>query len=102
MKKNTEKKNIIKNDNKKNYKSKDSYNKLKKEFDLANTGKNKKDKIMNNLYLKNESKTRDLYNLKLELFFNEQKKKINKNKYFENVQKAPICLRDKDKRISQI
>ena len=102
MKKNTEKKIIIKNENKKNYKSKDSYNKLKKEFDLANTGKNKKDKIMNNLYLKNESKTRDLYNLKLELFFNEQKKKINKNKYFENVQKAPICLRDKDKRISQV
>ena len=82
-------------------KPKESYNKVKKEFDLANTGKNKSEKIKNNNYLKNESKMRDLYNLKLELFLKEQKKKMGEQDDYDPDRKAPNCLRDKDKRINQ-
>ena len=87
--------------NKKKYKKKDNFNKLKKEFDLANTGKTKHDKMLNKIFLKNESKMRDLYNLKLELFFNEQRKKIGANQYYEEVKKPPFCIREKDKRANQ-
>lgn len=88
-------------ENSKNYYLKDNYNKLKKEFDLANTGKNRHDKMMNNSFLKNESKMRDLYNLKLELFLKEHKKKEGDNNYLDIDKKTPNCLRDKDKRINQ-
>ena len=81
---------------------KDTYNKLKKEFDLSNVGKTKHDKYMNSIFLKQESKMRDLYNLKLELFFKEQRKKIGENKYYEEVKKPPNCLREKDKEVNQL
>ena len=77
------------------------YNRLKKEFDLASGGKTKHDKIFSSYFLKNESKMRDLYNLKLDLFFREQKKKISQNYIYEIVQKLPICIREKDKRMNK-
>jgi hypothetical protein len=79
------------------FKKKGNPKTMKKEFDLANTGKNKKEKMKNNDFLKNESKLRDLYNLKLELFFKKQKKKISENKYYEEVKKRPFCVREKKK-----
>lgn len=79
------------------FKKKGNPKTMKKEFDLANTGKNKKEKMKNNDFLKNESKMRDLYNLKLELFFKKQKKKISENKYYEEVKKRPFCVREKKK-----
>ena len=94
---------FIENDlnNNKKHKQKDSYHKLKKEFDLANFGKNKSEKIKNNTFLKDESKLRDLYNLKLELFLKERRKKLGEEDYYDPYKKAPNCLRDKDKRINQ-
>ena len=77
------------------------YNNLKKEFDLTNTAKNQNDKKKNDFFLKNEKKLRDLYNLKLELFLREERKKIGENQYYEIVKKAPICIKEKDKRINQ-
>ena len=77
------------------------YNNLKKEFDLTNVAKNQKDKKRNDFFLKNEKKKRDLYNLKLELFLREERKKIGENQYYEIVKKAPICIKEKDKRINQ-
>ena len=79
------------------FKKKGNTKTMKKEFDLANTGRNKKEKMKNNDFLKNESKMRDLYNLKLELFFKKQKKKISENKYYEEVKKRPFCVREKKK-----
>ena len=99
-KKNNEIKTIYKLKENRKYK-KDAYNKLKKEFDLSNVGKTKHDKYMNSIFLKQESKMRDLYNLKLELFFKEQRKKIGENKYYEEVKKPPNCLREKDKGVNQ-
>ena len=80
----------------------DIYNKFKKEFDLSNIGITKNEKIINSNFLKHESKMRDLYNLKLELFFNEQRKKFGKNKYYEEVKKPPNCLREKDKGVNPL
>jgi len=78
------------------------FNKLKKEFDLASGCKTRHDKIFSNWFLKNESKLRDLYNLKLDLFLREQRKKIGQNEIYEIEQKVrPICLREKDKRINK-
>ena len=51
--------------------------------------------------MKKESKMRDLYNLKLELFLKEKKKKEGENNYLDIDKKTPNCLRDKDKRINQ-
>jgi len=96
-----EQKEYILFENPKNYYLKEDYNKLKKEFDLANTGKNRYDKNINNSFLKKESKMRDLYNLKLELFLKEKKKKEGENNYLDIDKKTPNCLRDKDKRINQ-
>ena len=81
------------------YNLKREYINLKKEFDLITLGKNKNDNI-DDSFLDNERKLRDLYNLKLELFLGEEKKKIGENKYFEIVKKAPKCIIDKDKRIN--
>ena len=77
------------------------YNNLKKEFDLTNFIKNQNDKKMNESFLKSEKKLRDLYNLKLELFLREERKKIGENQYFEIAKKAPICIKEKDKRTNQ-
>ena len=77
------------------------YNRLKKEFDLASGGKTKHDKIFISYFLKNERKMRDLYNLKLDLFFREQKKKISQNYIYEIVKKVPMCIREKDKRMNK-
>ena len=77
------------------------YNRLKKEFDLASGGKTKHDKIMGSWFLKNESKMRDLYNLKLDLFLREQRKKIGNNFIYEIEQKVPMCIREKDKRMNK-
>ena len=96
-----EQKEYILFENPKNYYLKEDYNKLKKEFNLANTGKNRYDKNINNSFLKKESKMRDLYNLKLELFLKEKKKKEGENNYLDIDKKTPNCLRDKDKRINQ-
>ena len=83
------------------YNIKKDYNNLKKEFDLTNFIKNQNDKKMNESFLKSEKKLRDLYNLKLELFLREERKKIGENQYFEIAKKAPICIKEKDKRTSQ-
>ena len=83
------------------YNIKKDYNNLKKEFDLTNFIKNQNDKKMNESFLKGEKKLRDLYNLKLELFLREERKKIGENQYFEIAKKAPICIKEKDKRTSQ-
>ena len=90
----------IKYDREKNYNINEIYNKFKKEFDLANVGKSKKEKNINNIFLKNESKLRNLYNLKLDLFFREQRKKIGKNTYFEITKKPRMYIREKDKNIN--
>ena len=82
------------------FKKKGNNKTMKKEFDLANAGKTKKEKMKNNDFLKNESKMRDLYNLKLELFFKKQKKKISENKYYEEVKKPPFCIREKKKSVN--
>ena len=83
------------------YNIKKDYNNLKKEFDLTNFIKNQNDKKMNESFLKSEKKLRDLYNLKLELFLREERKKIGENQYFEIAKKAPICIKEKDKRTNQ-
>ena len=83
------------------YDIKHDYNNLKKEFDLITLlKKNDKNKSLDDSFLENQRKERDLYNLKLELFLKEEKKKIGPKQYFEEVKKAPPCLRDKDKRIN--
>lgn len=92
--------------NEKNYENvinfdQNEYNRLKKEFDLASGGKTRHDKILGNIFLKNESKMRDLYNLKLDLFLREQRKKISQNYIYEIVQKVPMCIREKDKRFNK-
>ena len=94
----------IRNRNKKEeipkyYNLQKEYANIKKEFDLIKLGKGK-DNNINDSFLDNERKLRDLYNLKLELFLKEERKKIGKNKYFEIVKKAPKCIIDKDKIIN--
>ena len=78
------------------------YNLLKKEFDLIKFIKGKTDNIpnLNDSFLENQRKNRDLYNLKLELFLKDQKKKIGPQQYFEIVKKAPPCLIERDKRVN--
>ena len=76
----------------------DNINDYKNEFDLAYLGKNIKEKIENNSFLKNQKKMRDLYNLKLELNLIEQRKKIGEKRTFDAVKRAPNCLIDRDQR----
>ena len=84
------------------YNIKKDFNYLKKGFDIANLGKGKIDKDFNNSFLESERKNRDLYNLKLELFLYEERKKIGENKYFEAARKPPKCIREKDKGINPL
>ena len=77
---------------------KDDFESYKNEFNLAHTGKNKREKMKNNSFLKYQKRMRDLYNLKLELMLIEQKKKIGENRIFDEVKKAPNCLIERDKR----
>ena len=77
---------------------KDDFESYKNEFNLAHIGKNKREKMKNNSFLKYQKRMRDLYNLKLELMLIEQKKKIGENRIFDEVKKAPNCLIERDKR----
>lgn len=81
---------------------KKDYEKIKKEFDLLNLVKDNNEKIINKSFFEDEKKMRDLYNLKLELFLNEERKKIGEKKYFEIVKKAPICIKEKDKLVNPL
>ena len=91
------KKEVKKNDKNEEIKQ-DNINDYKNEFDLAYLGKNIKEKIENNSFLKNQKRMRDLYNLKLELNLIEQKKKIGEKRTFDAVKRAPNCLIDRDQR----
>ena len=76
----------------------DNFENYKNEFDLAYLGENRKEKIKNNSFLKNQKRMRDLYNLKLELNLIDQRRKIGEKKTFDEVKRAPNCLIDRDKR----
>ena len=69
------------------------------EFNLANLGQNKQEKMKNNSFLNNQRKMRDLYNLKLELMFIERRKKIGEKKSFEvKENKVSKFLKDKERK----
>ena len=77
----------IKKDNLENYKN---------EFDLALAGKNQEEKILNNSFLKDQKRMRDLYNLKLELNLIEQKKKIGDRRSFDDIKSSSSTLKIRD------
>ena len=79
--------------------SEDNIDNYKTEFNLANLGQNKQEKMKNNSFLNNQRKMRDLYNLKLELMFIERRKKIGEKKSFEvEENKGSKFLKDKERK----
>ena len=95
LEKKHKKKLILKSKEKEKEVEKVDYN---NEFNLASLGKDKKEKLFNNSFIKEQKRMRDLYNLKLELKLIDEKKKIGEKKTFETLNKAPNCLLDRDKR----
>ena len=103
MKKLESKKNKYeKKDLPKYYDLKKDFEQLKKEFDLVNLVRGNNNKFFNDSFFENERKMRDLYNLKLEVFLNKERKKIGEKKYFEIVEKSPICIKDKYKMVNPL
>ena len=79
--------------------SEDNIDNYNTEFNLANLGQNKQEKMKNNSFLNNQRKMRDLYNLKLELMFIERRKKIGEKKSFEvEENKGSKFLKDKERK----
>ena len=59
-------------------------------------GKNQEEKILNNSFLKDQKRMRDLYNLKLELNLIEQKKKIGDRRSFDDIKSSSSTLKIRD------
>ena len=99
LEKKHKKKLILKSKEKEKEVEKVDYN---NEFNLASLGKDKKEKLFNNSFIKEQKRMRDLYNLKLELKLIDEKKKIGEKKTFEtlNKRKNPRYSRIKSKYFS--
>ena len=77
-------------------KKNDEFEKIKEEFNLG-ASNNIEESNMNNKFLSEEKQSRDLYDLNMRVFLDDQRNKIGKKEKFESVDKKVDFLREAEK-----